>query len=122
MKRAALVAAAFFVLTLLWIGGCAVAEVALYTTGDRVPFTGLWRTIWAREPWVILLASNVLTAIVAFLGGHFFAAGAETYDGLRAVHAHDAPGPASVTTTAGGETQWLPAPPKTLPPPPPRKR
>ena len=50
-----------------------------YTLADDVPgnhITAVWRDLWAKEPGAILLAllvtTNFLTAVLAYIAGHIF--------------------------------------------------
>lgn len=77
-KTTAVVTVAVAVAAVLVLGiGWGVLEA--YTVADNVPgnhITAVWRELWARQPGAILLvllaATNFLSFVLGYIGGHIF--------------------------------------------------
>jgi len=55
---------------MLFLVGLLALELWSYQGGASI--SKAMTTVWNSEPWVVLLVSNLVTAVVAFLFGHWF--------------------------------------------------
>lgn len=90
VKRLALSAVALGVCAaafIAWVVWLLVIEGQAVAQGGHSTISELFWSVWAAQPWVILLLNNVAWAIfctavgiVSYLGGHFTAQSKETYE------------------------------------------
>lgn len=74
----------------IWLGlegvlsvGLIVWEFYSISLGDHATITETIKVLYAFQQWPFLLVGLLITGILGWLGGHFFAAPAEEYERIR---------------------------------------
>lgn len=66
----------------LLVGALVLEIVAVKSGGNSTISEALW-SLWASQPWVILIASHALLGPAWYLAGHFTAQSAVVYEAIR---------------------------------------
>lgn len=81
MGKTGIVAGALIAAVLVLLLGMLGWE--LYSIERHATFSELAWYVWARQPWVVWLVSVVVTFVVGFLSGHFWAQSSSIYEAER---------------------------------------
>jgi hypothetical protein len=83
-QRKTAVRLGFALLALLGVGVLVLAiELHGAAAHDQASISELLWLLWARQPWVVLLATHLVAGPAWFLAGHFFAQSRSVYERIR---------------------------------------